>query len=60
MMGSAPHPVDEKGRLDPDFVEWMMCLPAGWTEGISRTARLKALGNAVVWPQALAGIGSLA
>lgn len=31
----------------PEFVEWMMGFPAGWTEGVSRTQRLKMLGNAV-------------
>jgi hypothetical protein len=49
-MGPAPAPLDD-GRLSADFVEWMMALPHGWTEG-KRNQRLKALGNAVVWPQA--------
>lgn len=31
----------------PEFVEWMMGAPAGWTEGVSRTQRLKMLGNGV-------------
>lgn len=31
----------------PEFVEWMMGFPVGWTEGASRTARLRMLGNAV-------------
>lgn len=33
----------------PEFVEWMMGFPAGWTEveGVSRTKRLFMLGNAV-------------
>ena len=44
----APAPTDAKGRLSPEFVEWMMGFPAGWTEtGEKRTARLKMLGNAV-------------
>jgi DNA (cytosine-5)-methyltransferase 1 len=51
-MGPAPHPVDDKGRLDPPFVEWMMGFPAGWTAGMSRTQALKALGNAVMHQQA--------
>lgn len=51
-MGPVPHPVDEKNRLSPDFVEWMMGFPPGWNEGESRTNRLKQLGNAVVWQQA--------
>jgi len=35
-------------RLNPDFVEWLMGLPRGWTEGPSLVARLRVLGNAVV------------
>jgi site-specific DNA-cytosine methylase len=31
----------------PEFVEWMLGFPNGWTEGVSRTQRLKMLGNAV-------------
>jgi len=37
----------------PEFVEWMMGFEAGWTDGASRTQRLKMLGNAVVPQQAL-------
>lgn len=33
--------------MNPAFVEWMLGFPDGWTEGISRTQRLKTLGNAV-------------
>ncbi len=36
----------------PEFSEWMMGFPAGWTEGLPRTQRLKMLGNAVVPQQA--------
>lgn len=36
----------------PAFVEWMMGLPEGWTEGPARTHRLRMLGNAVVPAQA--------
>ena len=45
----APAPTDAKGRLSPEFVEWMLGFPAGWTDldGQKRTARLKMLGNAV-------------
>ncbi len=46
-----------KPRLSPRFVEWMMMLPEGWVcdvEGVSRNARLKALGNGVCPPQAVA------
>lgn len=45
---SAPRPTDDRGRLNPAFTEWMMGFPDGWTEGESRTQRLKMLGNAVV------------
>jgi DNA (cytosine-5)-methyltransferase 1 len=42
-------------RLSPAFSEWMMGLPAGWVTdipGLSRTARLKVIGNGVVPAQA--------
>lgn len=55
-MGAAPMPVDDKGRLAPAFVEWMQGFPAGWTEGMTRTQALKALGNAVVPAQAVAAL----
>jgi DNA (cytosine-5)-methyltransferase 1 len=44
---AAPTPTDEKGRLAPEFVEWMLGFPAGWTAGAARTARLRMLGNSV-------------
>jgi site-specific DNA-cytosine methylase len=31
----------------PEFVEWMLGFPDGWTEGVSRTQRLRMLGNSV-------------
>lgn len=55
-MGCAPHPVDDKGRLAPPFVEWMQGFPAGWTAQMTRTQALKALGNAVVPQQAIAAM----
>jgi DNA (cytosine-5)-methyltransferase 1 len=45
--------VDDKGRLAPAFVEWLMGFPAGWTDRSTRTQALKQLGNAVVPQQAL-------
>lgn len=58
----APEPTID-GKLSPAFVEWMMMLPEGWVTdpelGIARTGQLRALGNAVVWPQAVAAWGSL-
>jgi hypothetical protein len=56
----APHPVDDKGRLAPSFVEWMQGFPAGWTDGMTRTQALKALGNAVVSQQAILALSMLA
>lgn len=54
----APRPT-ERGRtgerLSPAFVEWMQGLPAGWVTdvpGLTRNAKLKALGNGVVPQQA--------
>lgn len=58
-MGPAPMPVNEKGRLAPPFVEWMMGFPPGWTEGMTRTQALKALGNAVVPQQGMAALAIL-
>ncbi|MFI8079843.1 DNA cytosine methyltransferase [Kitasatospora sp. NPDC086009] len=55
----APGPTDAAGRLNPLFVEWMMGLPAGHVTdvpGLSRTARLKALGNGVLPDQAAAAL----
>jgi len=45
--GLPPAPRDEQGRMSPYFVEWMMGFPEGWTEGVSKTQRLKMLGNSV-------------
>lgn len=46
---SAPAPTVD-GRLSPEFVEWMMGLPAGHVTGvdITRAQQIKALGNGVV------------
>lgn len=35
-------------RLNPDWVEWLMGYPIGWTEGGSFRERIMALGNSVV------------
>ena len=45
-------------RLNPSFVEWIMCLPENWVcnQGLSRRQELQALGNGVVPIQAAAGI----
>jgi len=36
------------GKLNADWVEWLMGFPVGWTEGLTRKQRLIALGNALV------------
>ena len=56
---SAPDPAID-GRLNPAFVEWMMGFDRGWTDGLTRTQALKALGNAVVPQQGEAAIRMLA
>ncbi|MDQ0581634.1 DNA cytosine methyltransferase [Streptomyces rishiriensis] len=51
----APWATDDRGRLSPAFVEWLMGLNLGHVTavpGLSRTAQLKALGNGVVPVQA--------
>ncbi len=56
----APHPT-VGGRLNPQLVEWMMGLPAGWVTdcGLSRSKALHVLGNGVVPQQAAAAISHL-
>ena len=60
----APAPTierNEKRRLNPRFVEWMMGLPDGWVtgHGLSAAKELKMLGNGVVPQQAHAAITQL-
>lgn len=55
----APWATDDRRRLNPAFVEWLMGLPAGWVTDVpelTRTQQLKALGNGVVPQQAEAAI----
>ncbi len=47
LIGPPPDAKDDQGRLSPYFVEWMLGFPEGWTEGVSKTQRMKMLGNAV-------------
>ena len=53
-MQTAPNTLDQFGRLNPAFVEYMMGLPIGWVTntGLPRTQQLKMLGNGVVPQQA--------
>jgi len=44
----APDPLDDKGRLNVELAGWMMGADAGWCDGLSRTAALRAYGNGVV------------
>ena len=53
----APPPTID-GRLSPRFVEWMQGFPEGWVDGLSRTAALRCLGNAVV-PQVAELLGRM-
>jgi DNA (cytosine-5)-methyltransferase 1 len=57
----APAPTDDRGRLSPLFVEWLMGWPQGWMSlpGLSRSNRLKILGNGVVPQQAAAAFRQL-
>ena len=43
---------DDEGRLNASFVEWLMGLPTDNTADLSRTARIRLAGNAVVGLQA--------
>jgi DNA (cytosine-5)-methyltransferase 1 len=59
----APRATDDRNRLSPAFVEWLMGLPGGHVThvpGLTRTQQLKALGNGVVPQQAEAAIRLLA
>lgn len=59
--GPPPEPLDDKGRLNAAFVEWMMAWPPGHVtgRGLARSAELRILGNGVVPPQALAAYDHL-
>jgi hypothetical protein len=43
----------------PEFSEWMMGYPPGWTAGSARTHRLRMIGNAVCPQQAILALGLL-
>jgi DNA (cytosine-5)-methyltransferase 1 len=49
-----PHPLDQDGKLNPKYVEYMMGLPDGWVTDcdLTRHQQLKMLGNGVVPQQA--------
>jgi DNA (cytosine-5)-methyltransferase 1 len=55
-----PHPVCDRG-VEPAFVEWIMGFDKGWVTdlGLSMTAELKTLGNAVVPLQGAVALGVL-
>jgi len=51
----APEPLDEKGRLNVRFAEWMMGTDEGWVTdvpGLTRADTLRIIGNGVVPQQA--------
>jgi DNA (cytosine-5)-methyltransferase 1 len=58
---TTPNPLDINEKLNAEFVEYMMGLPAGWVTGleISRAQQLKLLGNGVVPQQAYYAIDKL-
>ena len=47
-----PRLEDDEGRLNAAFVEWLMGFPSNHALGLSRTARIRLAGNAVVRLQA--------
>ena len=51
---TAPDALDQAGKLNAEFVEYMMGLPKGWVTniGLTRAQQLKMLGNGVVPQQA--------
>jgi len=51
---AAPNALDQEGKLNAQFVEYMMGLPIGWVSDLdlSRAQQLKMLGNGVVPQQA--------
>jgi len=51
----APDALDQDGKLNAEFVEYMMGLPKGWITdaGLTRAQQLKMLGNVVVPQQAI-------
>jgi DNA (cytosine-5)-methyltransferase 1 len=50
----APNPISKSGKaISEDFVFWMMGFPPGWLDvELTRSAKLRLLGNAVAPPQA--------
>jgi DNA (cytosine-5)-methyltransferase 1 len=51
---TSPDALDQEGKLNGQFVEYMMGLPIGWVTDLplSRAQQLKMLGNGVVPQQA--------
>lgn len=61
--GAPPAPTDDRSRLNPAFVEWMLGYPPGWVTdpelGLTRTAQLRMLGNSVQPQTAVVAYGEL-
>lgn len=58
----SPNPISTSGKaISEEFVRWMMGYPKGWLdiEGITRSAKLKLLGNAVCPQQALLALQTI-
>jgi DNA (cytosine-5)-methyltransferase 1 len=56
-----PDGKDGAHRLNPEFTEWMMGLPAGWIvgHGLKRNDELKMAGNGVCPQQAYHAVSNL-
>lgn len=56
-----PDGKNDTHRLNPEFAEWMMGLPAGWItgHGLTRQDELKMAGNGVCPQQAFHAISNL-
>lgn len=53
-----PEPLDGQ-HLSPEFVRWMMGYAPGWIDGLTRSAQLRCLGNAVITRQAVHAFSGL-
>lgn len=53
---------ESKAATNPEFIEWIMGLPAGWVTqvpGLRRTQQIKALGNGVCPQQGAAALRNM-
>lgn len=54
-----PPPLMVGSRPNAEFVEWVMGIPVGWTEGIGRVDRIAAASNACIPAQAAEALRKL-